>query len=133
MLPRDCDSSNSSNCEANKGELFYKNASTTWEDVMIHALDLESHLDDSGSSDFGFDAHSLVSTTSGALSMNTQVVASSVTEHFYRGSWGINPRPANLSNFKKPLESLLSTLKQQNFIPSLSYGYTAGAHYSMCL
>ncbi|MCJ1464621.1 hypothetical protein MMC07_003234 [Pseudocyphellaria aurata] len=48
-----------------------------------------------------------------------------------RGTWGINPRPANLSNFKNPMESLLSTLKQKNFIPSLSYGYTAGAHYRL--
>lgn len=65
--------------------------------------------------------------------MTSQVVACCVTEEYYRGTWGISPRPSSLATFKNPLENLLSTLKQYNFIPSLSYGYTAGAHYSMCL
>lgn len=132
ILPRGCDKSRSSNCEATRGELFYKNASTSWEDVAIHALDLESDLDDSGSGGLGFDTHSLIPAGSAALSITGQVVSSSVTEHFYRGTWGINPRPANLPNFTSPLESLLLTLKKNNFIPSLSYGYTAGADYSKC-
>lgn len=130
--PPRCDSSKSSKCEAARGELFLKNASTTWEDVVTHALDLESGLADSSSDDSGYDSHSLIPSGSRALSMTSQVVACCVTEQYYRGTWGINPRPSSLSNFKNPLENLLSTLKQYNFIPSLSYGYTAGAHYSMC-
>lgn len=62
-------------------------------------------------------------------SLNNQVVASIITSRFYVGLLGINaapivyPTPPNSP-------SLLSSLKSQNLIPSLSFGYTAGAFYS---
>jgi hypothetical protein len=45
------------------------------------------------------------------------------------GTFGLSPRPTNFTNFDNPQPSYLTSLKSKNLIPSLSYGYTAGAPY----
>jgi Eukaryotic aspartyl protease len=42
---------------------------------------------------------------------------------------GLNPRPTNFTDLNHPQTSYVSLLKEQNYIPSLSYSYTAGAQY----
>ena len=51
------------------------------------------------------------------------------TKDFYIGSLGMSPYPVNFTNFSSPSPSMLTTLRNDNIIPSLSYGYTAGASY----
>lgn len=41
----------------------------------------------------------------------------------------LGPKPTNFTDFDTPQSSFMSTLRSQSLIPSLSYGYTAGAHY----
>jgi hypothetical protein len=43
--------------------------------------------------------------------------------------FGLNPAPTNFSSKSAPAPSYMSNLKSQGHIPSLSYGYTAGAPY----
>jgi hypothetical protein len=57
------------------------------------------------------------------------VVAGVAGTEFFIGMLGLNPRPTNFTDLNDPQTSYLSLLKQQNYIPSLSYSYTAGAQY----
>lgn len=45
------------------------------------------------------------------------------------GVFGLGPTPINFTDFNNPQPSYLWSLKNQSFIPSLSYGYSAGAPY----
>ena len=45
------------------------------------------------------------------------------------GYFPLGNKPTNFSDFNTPQLSYMSSLKNQSYIPSLSYGYTAGAHY----
>ena len=60
--------------------------------------------------------------------MDQQVVAAIDTKDFYLGNLGLTPRPVNFT-WDDPTQSFLSTLKDQKVIPSLSFGYNAGAPY----
>lgn len=51
------------------------------------------------------------------------------TKHFMLGVFGIGPKTTNLDDFNDPQPSFLWSLKNQSLIPSLSYGYYAGASY----
>jgi hypothetical protein len=51
------------------------------------------------------------------------------TKDFFLGEFGLGPKPTNLSGFDYPQPSYMWSLKNQSLIPSLSYGYTAGAPY----
>jgi len=45
------------------------------------------------------------------------------------GIFGLGPKPTNFSDFNQPQPSYLWSLKNQSLIPSLSFGYSAGAPY----
>lgn len=51
------------------------------------------------------------------------------TKTFQTGFFGLNPAATNFSTKTTPTPSYMSSLKSQGFIPSLSYGYTAGNQY----
>ena len=58
-----------------------------------------------------------------------QTVAGYATRDFYIGSLGVSPQPELFTTFNDAYPSLLTTLRNQNLIPSSSWGYTAGAYY----
>ena len=64
----------------------------------------------------------------GATSLKKQLIAGLETKDFYIATWGIRPAPTTLSS-DDHIPSVLSNLKEQKLIPSLSWGYTAGAYY----
>lgn len=43
----------------------------------------------------------------------------------------LGPKPTNFTNFDYPQPSFLWSLKNESYIPSLSWGYTAGAKYRL--
>jgi hypothetical protein len=53
------------------------------------------------------------------------------TKVFMLGEFGLGPKPTNFSNFDQQYPSWLYSAKEQGMIPSLSWGYTAGAAYQM--
>jgi hypothetical protein len=67
---------------------------------------------------------------SGGPTLLNQVVAGVVNPRLWVGRLGMDVKPSNFSEFENPQGSLIQTLKEENYIPSLSYGYTAGAYYS---
>ena len=93
---------------------------------MLH---FESNLGLEGNGDFGLDTLSLGIPGTGAPIVKQQVVAGIAAKDFYIGNFGLGPEPTNLTTLNNPQQSLLSTLKEQNLIPSLSWAYTAGARY----
>lgn len=64
-----------------------------------------------------------------APKVDNQVLAGIASKDFYLGLWGVGPRPTNLTALNNPYPSLMTNLKEQNLVPSISYGYTAGAQY----
>ena len=106
---------------------FDKNASSTWVENGIYNLLMEQNLglDDSANGDYGFDSVGLGNTPTGPT-LPHQVVAGIATNAFWLGYLGLGPKPVN---FSTSIPSFMKTLADQNMIPSLSYGYTAGAKY----
>ncbi|KAK6428366.1 hypothetical protein LTR95_015492, partial [Oleoguttula sp. CCFEE 5521] len=45
------------------------------------------------------------------------------------GSLGLSPLPINFTSYDSPISSLLTRLRNSSYIPSTSWGYTAGAVY----
>ena len=109
---------------------FQSNESTTWTSNGIFDLIGEKNLNYTGNGLYGFDTVGLGPTV-GTLQITHQVVAGVATsEEFYLGEFGLGPKPSNFStNGTDPVPSSLHTLVNKNFIPSLSFGYTAGARY----
>lgn len=137
-IPEGCDSSrvgNFSNCGDSRGvwpfenensEGFQSNQSSTWETIGIYELYLEEHLGIDGNGLFGYDS---VGLGASGTAVEKQVVAGIATSNFWLGSLGLGANYTNFSDEEQP-SSLLRTLKDSGSIPSLSYGYTAGAPYS---
>lgn len=125
------------NCSSTRGELFNIAASNTWKDQQKWPLMAELNLgfsccDDPNhydAGDYGYDTLGISSKSNGNVTLDKQVVAAIATKDFYLGNLGLSPRAVN-QNIDQQSSSFLKSLKDQNKIPSLSYGYTAGAAYS---
>lgn len=130
VLKDGCTSSDSSKCPDSRGILYNQNISTTWDDHGFFELGVEKNLDyfDSDNGDYGLDTLALGYNGSGGLSLDNQVIAGIATKDFYLGSLGLAPWPVNFS-LTESSPSYLSNLKEQSKIPSLSFGYSAGAPY----
>ena len=95
----------------------------------IFALAIETNLGLLGNALYGYDTVALSYPGSNTPSLNQQVVGGIATKDFYMGLFGLNPAASNFSTYNDPQQSYMSSLKSQNLIPSLSYGYTAGNTY----
>jgi hypothetical protein len=134
-VPEGCLASDPENCGDRRGvypfqgkELgFQYNASSTWKNIGLYDLILETNLNYTGNGLYGFDTVGTM--VDGGLVLEQQIVAGIATKDFLLGVLGLGPKPSNFSNFEHPQPSFVQTLKDQNKIPSLSYAYTAGAPY----
>ena len=106
-------------------EGFEKNQSSTWVENGTFSLLLQNDLtlDSSATGDFGFDTLG-VGNDSHRLSLEHQVVTGVASTAFWLGTFGLSPSLVNLT-----APSFMQNLADQNLIPSLSFGYTAGAKY----
>jgi hypothetical protein len=92
-------------------------------------LVLEENLGIDANGDFGFDTLTLGLIGSNAPTVKQQTVAGIAAKSIYTGLWGLAVRPTNLTTLNDPVPSLMSTMKENRLVPSLSFGYTAGAYY----
>ncbi|CCD48043.1 hypothetical protein BofuT4_P110560.1 [Botrytis cinerea T4] len=134
VSPDGCSPSDPGTCYSSRGLNFNSNSSATWVPNTINpggefALEVESSLGLTGNGDYGNDTILLGSPGSGSPSLSSQVLATIATHDFWLGLFGLNPAPTNFSSKTEPAPSYMSNLKSQGHIPSLSYGYTAGAYY----
>lgn len=79
---------------------------------------------------YGLDTLALgLSNATGSPLIKSQVVAAFATDDYYIGLFGLGHQGVNFSEYSDPVPTFLTTLKKQDMIPSLSWGYTAGAIY----
>lgn len=112
--------------QVNPSQGFNANASSTWQPNGIFNLIMEEHLGIEANGDYGFDTVALGDNPS-YPTLPHQVVAGVASSEYWLGSLGLSPKPIN---FTATIPSLMANLVTQNLIPSLSFGYTAGAKYN---
>ncbi|THW18272.1 acid protease [Aureobasidium pullulans] len=129
--PLGCPAGTITGCEESRGELFLTNQSLTWVPNSIFQLGLPNEmalgLDDEAN--YGFDTVTLGWQGSGLPTVQHSTIANMATFDFWLGTFGINPQPANFTTYTDPQPSFMTQLKNNNTIPSLSWGYTAGNQY----
>lgn len=114
--------------KANDG--FQALESSTWHEIGIYQVAARDELRYNASGLYGLDTLGLNIANSGGPTLQNQVISGVVNPRFWVGRLGMDVKPSNFSEFENPQRSLIKTLKEENYIPSLSYGYTAGAYYS---
>jgi len=118
-------------CSNNRGGVFSVENSTSWESINNFELDLETNLGYNGNGQYGHDVVALGYPSSGGPRLLNQIVAGTAAPDFWLGSFGIDPAPNNFTaDLSDPQPSFLWSLVNESMIPSMSWGYTAGAHYS---
>ncbi|KAL8735255.1 MAG: hypothetical protein Q9181_002887 [Wetmoreana brouardii] len=137
VLNEGCTKGDPENCTETRGGVFNYNQSTTWSQKDIYALTAEANLGYTTNSDngaYGWD-NLVLGTNEGAnITMNHSVIAGIATKDFYLGILGLAARPIVWEDHSDKDHSdnapgLISSLKSQELIPTLSYGFTAGASY----
>ncbi|KAG6991095.1 hypothetical protein G7Y79_00057g090770 [Physcia stellaris] len=118
-------------CPQSRGGLFDPSRSSSWHALSNNSLGLDANL---GYGDlsalYGLDTIQLgFSDSIGGPRLDSQILSALAPEHYFVGLFGLNHQATNLSNFSIPHPSALTTLKENSLIPSLSWGYTAGAQY----
>ena len=116
--------------------MFDNSTSSSWREEGLYALGAETNLPYTENFDrgnYGYETLGLGYTGSGSDIVENSVVAAIATPDFYVGHLGINPQSINFTDQNNPSPSFLSTLKSTDKIPSLSYGYSAGAEYRKML
>lgn len=131
MLPEGCASTDPKNCTEERGGAYNVTASKTWVDKSHDHLVTESNLGyisnyDNG--DFGLDTLGVGAPGHGNASLDQQVFAAVATNDFFLGNLGLANRQHTFGDGSQK-SGFLSQLNMSNLIPSLSYGYTAGASY----
>ena len=77
----------------------------------------------------GFDKIGLQQQSSSGPSVDGQIFANVGDSNFTIGLFGLGSKPTYFSNFQNGYSSFMKQLKDEGRIPTLSYGYTAGAKY----
>ena len=82
--------------------------------------------------DFGYDTIAVPGQSGVAnVSLDHQVIAGIKTNTYYLGNLGLSSQNNSFSQDGTDTSpSFLVSLRNENLIPSLSFGYTAGAAYS---
>jgi hypothetical protein len=130
VMPMGCsDAKSLSDCTESRGWLYNYNASSTWREEGIFGLWVGENLGLTGNGLAGFDKVGLGGEGEGGPTLdNTTVVAMAVYNR-YLGILGINPKPTNYTGYDHQCPSYMTLLKEQGKIPSVSFGFTAGAYY----
>ena len=115
---------------------FQVSQSTQWSAIGQYALDLEDTLNMTAEALYGYDHVALgpaVGTYSGTnvTSIDHQVVGVVADMDYYMGLLPLGTAESSFSSLSEPQKSLMWNLRNGSRIPSLSYGYTAGAKYRL--
>ena len=133
VLEGGCGPGSVSNCVDSRGGTFSNKASHTWKDFGTWSLGEEQNIDvdQSAGGEVGWDTLGIEAQGVGPLTLDNQTILALERKDFWLGNLGLAVRAPAYDNGTHP--SFLSALRTKNLIPSLSYGYTAGAYYRMFL
>ena len=98
-------------------------SSTSWNALGTQQVPISQFLGVNGTAQYGTDTLGLGLDANSGLTVKSNKIAGVSSNPFYIGTLGLKTTADN--------SSLLSALYASNMIPSLSYGYTAGAFYRM--
>ena len=134
ILKSGCTPQLPASCQERRGSLFDPSSSSTWSELGLSKPDIaEDALGHGGNNaSVGFDTATFGAMSNNQLITNPQVhqiIEGITTMEIFLGVIGISPYPINISSSEYANSSLLANLKNQSSIPSLSWGYTAGATY----
>ncbi|EUC44038.1 hypothetical protein COCMIDRAFT_99287 [Bipolaris oryzae ATCC 44560] len=116
-------------CQESRGTLFNTTISKNWQEKGYYQLWIEKNLGLTGNGLYGFDSVGLGIRSDAGPSVANTTIGTLVTPNFWLGHIGVHAKPTNFSSFEDPVPSYIMDLFQQKTIPSLSFGYTAGAQY----
>lgn len=118
-------------CPDARGGIYNYNTSSTWVQLGegFFGLSIEQNLNISLTGFFGHDTISLGGEGSGGPTLQDQIMGGLANERYYLGMFGVNPRPTDFKDIEGEQPSYLASLRDRNLIPSLGFGYTAGARY----
>ncbi|KAM0719693.1 hypothetical protein Q7P37_003824 [Cladosporium fusiforme] len=138
LHPQGCTPDDPADCPYSRGALPFQganntglqvNESSTWATIGIYTLSTYGErMGYPGNGLFGFDNVGL-SNESNSLELSEQVVAAIADKSFYLGQFGLGPKPSNFTTFNDPIPNTMANLVNESMIPSMSFGYTAGAYY----
>ena len=128
-----CTPTDPRNCTSARGGIYKTEKSSTYQSVDTYELGAEANLGltqnfDNGA--FAYDVLGVMTSDGGNVSLEHQVIAGIATKDFYVGNLGLSPLGINFTDRSNPKPSFLASLRSKSLIPSLSYGFTAGAYYN---
>ncbi|KAF3183570.1 hypothetical protein TWF751_004331 [Orbilia oligospora] len=115
-------------CADLRGQTFNVNSSSTWNDQGLFKTDLAKDLGNNAIGNYGLERLGITNVDSG-ITFNDQVVVAVDSKDWFLGVFGLGTQPTNFTDFNNPQPSFLTTMYNQGLIPSLSWGYQAGAIY----
>jgi hypothetical protein len=111
---------------------FQVNESSTWSTIGQYDINLESKLNYTAAGLFGYDKVSLGwAADSSTLSLDHQVVGGIGELSYWMGYLPLGVADSSFSSLSQSIDSFLYQLRNGTKIPSLSFGYTAGAKYRL--
>lgn len=117
-------------CSAARGGIYEPEESSDWRPLGTWELGL-SYLGYGGNGEYGRDRITTPSSTSSVpYSMDGVLMAAVNTTSYLNGLFGLGITQGNF-NGTVAESPLTQAVKDYGWIPSYSFGYTAGAHYSM--
>lgn len=118
-------------CADSRGALFLSNESLTYLKNSIFNLGFNVNLGLDEGANAGFDTITLGWQGSGGPTVEHSTVFNFNLQTYWLGIFGLNPAPSNFTTFTDPQPSFMQQLVNNNTIPSLTYGYTAGNQYRL--
>ena len=135
--PGGCTIQSPDNCTSARGGAYDSTKSSTWNANNLYELAAETNLGNPYSSsieigDFGYETIGVPGQSGVAnVSLDHQVIVGIKTNTYYLGNLGLSPQNISFTQGNSDTSSsFLGSLRNENVIPSLSFGYTAGAAYS---
>lgn len=110
-------------CIPRRGGIFDPKGSNTWNASSFYPLGLDPQLGFGGMGQYGFDTVAL----GDQAAIATRVVGMVNATEYWLGYFGLGIIPTTLNQTQKT--TVLSSMVEGGFVPSHSYGYSAGAYY----
>ena len=111
-------------CRNLRGGLFEPNASSTWQEIGFYELDMDANLGFTGYGEYGWDTIELDQ----YIVSPHQAIGIVNSTQYWLGYLGLGINHINFTD-NNELTYLSTLVENQSYIPSHSYGYTAGAYY----
>jgi hypothetical protein len=113
-----------------RGGIYNSNLSTTYETEGIYEIWMEKNLKYEANALYGYDSVTLGYDGQSMPTLKHQIIGAISADIYQYGLFGLHPKSTNFTNITQNVPSYMATLYDQKLIPSVSWGYTAGAIYS---